>query len=76
MSSTNMQNVSVLIMLYHLYTATTRVDGNKKGILTRQRQPKPAARLLRQRYHSLGLGVRTCFNPVLMGFSGHTFCTP
>jgi beta-glucuronidase len=54
----------------------SRVDGNKKGILTRWRQPKPSARLLRQRYLSLGLGVRTCFDPGLMGFSGHPFCTP
>jgi beta-glucuronidase len=56
--------------------ATTRVDGNKKGILTRQRQPKPAARLLRQRYLSLGLGIKTCFDPSLMGFFGPTYCTP
>ncbi|XP_055625707.1 beta-glucuronidase isoform X2 [Toxorhynchites rutilus septentrionalis] len=31
----------------------TRVGGNKKGIFTRNRQPKAAAYLLRQRYHSL-----------------------
>ncbi|XP_046568839.1 beta-glucuronidase-like isoform X2 [Haliotis rubra] len=30
-----------------------RVVGNKKGVLTRQRQPKPAAFLLRQRYQAL-----------------------
>lgn len=31
----------------------TRVGGNKKGIFTRNRQPKAAAYLLRQRYHAL-----------------------
>ncbi|XP_071110750.1 beta-glucuronidase-like [Haliotis cracherodii] len=31
----------------------TRVVGNKKGVLTRQRQPKAAAFLLRNRYHKL-----------------------
>lgn len=32
---------------------TTRVGGNKKGIFTRQRQPKSSARLLRCRYWKL-----------------------
>ncbi|ESO87621.1 hypothetical protein LOTGIDRAFT_166508 [Lottia gigantea] len=32
---------------------SNRVNGNKKGILTRQRQPKPAAHLVRARYHSM-----------------------
>ncbi|XP_053660796.1 beta-glucuronidase [Anopheles marshallii] len=32
----------------------TRVGGNKKGIFTRNRQPKAAAYLLRQRYYALG----------------------
>lgn len=31
----------------------TRVVGNRKGILTRQRQPKAAARVLRQRYQNI-----------------------
>ncbi|KAK6179765.1 hypothetical protein SNE40_012050 [Patella caerulea] len=31
----------------------TRVVGNKKGILTRQRQPKAAAQLVRKRYNSM-----------------------
>ena len=35
---------------------TTRVDGNRKGILTRQRQPKLAAYLVRQRYLNLAQG--------------------
>ena len=30
-----------------------RVDGNKKGIFTRQRQPKDAAYLLRNRWRGL-----------------------
>ena len=34
----------------------TRVVGNKKGILTRQRQPKTAARILRQRYLNITMG--------------------
>uniref|UniRef100_A0A6M2DP63 Beta-glucuronidase n=1 Tax=Xenopsylla cheopis TaxID=163159 RepID=A0A6M2DP63_XENCH len=33
--------------------STTRVGGNKKGIFTRQRQPKAAAHHLRTRYHLL-----------------------
>ncbi|KAI0212759.1 Beta-glucuronidase [Lamellibrachia satsuma] len=33
--------------------AVKRVVGNKKGVLTRQRQPKAAAHVLRQRYWSL-----------------------
>lgn len=32
---------------------TTRINGNKKGIFTRQRQPKAAARLLRNRWETL-----------------------
>lgn len=38
------------------------MGGNKKGILTRQRQPKAAAHLLRQRYLNITLeqgGLRT-----------------
>ena len=31
----------------------TRVVGNKKGIFTRQRQPKAAAHLMRRRYWNL-----------------------
>ncbi|KAL7737165.1 hypothetical protein ACLKA6_005363 [Drosophila palustris] len=31
----------------------TRVGGNKKGVFTRNRQPKDAAHLLRQRYHAI-----------------------
>nr|CAD7576899.1 unnamed protein product [Timema californicum] len=32
---------------------TKRVNGNRKGVLTRTRQPKASAHLLRRRYHSL-----------------------
>lgn len=38
-----------------LLKGTTRVVGNKKGILTRQRQPKAAAHLLRHRYLNITL---------------------
>ncbi|XP_033101057.1 beta-glucuronidase-like [Anneissia japonica] len=34
--------------------STTRVGGNKKGILTRQRQPKSVARIIKKRYHQIG----------------------
>ena len=33
--------------------AVQRVLGNKKGVFTRQRQPKAAAHLIRRRYHAL-----------------------
>ncbi|OQR79191.1 beta-glucuronidase-like [Tropilaelaps mercedesae] len=36
----------------------TRVIGNRKGVLTRQREPKAAARILRCRYFTLG-GIAT-----------------
>ena len=35
-------------------TGTTRVIGNRKGILTRERQPKAAAKVIRCRYHAVG----------------------
>ncbi len=31
----------------------TRIDGNRKGVFTRQRQPKAVAHYLRQRWHAL-----------------------
>lgn len=34
-------------------TAYTRVGGNKKGVFTRNRQPKASAHLLRKRYYEL-----------------------
>lgn len=36
-----------------LILAYTRVGGNKKGIFTRDRQPKMAAHHVRKRYHAL-----------------------
>lgn len=36
-----------------LFSAVTRVGGNKKGIFTRQREPKSSAYHLRKRYWSL-----------------------
>lgn len=35
------------------FSAYTRVGGNKKGVFTRNRQPKAAAHHLRKRYFSL-----------------------
>lgn len=35
--------------------AYTRVGGNKKGIFTRDRQPKMAAHHVRKRYHALAV---------------------
>uniref|UniRef100_A0A8C3P750 Beta-glucuronidase n=1 Tax=Chrysemys picta bellii TaxID=8478 RepID=A0A8C3P750_CHRPI len=44
--------------------ATTRVLGNKKGIFTRQRQPKAAAFVLRDRYWKLA-NESNCLRPTL-----------
>ncbi|XP_067629861.1 beta-glucuronidase-like [Eurosta solidaginis] len=41
----------------------TRVGGNKKGIFTRNRQPKSAAYLLRKRYYSLAVELDQCELP-------------
>ena len=43
-------------MLMFVLIGTGRVDGNRKGILTRQRQPKLAAYLVRERYLNLAQG--------------------
>ncbi|XP_071946566.1 beta-glucuronidase-like [Antedon mediterranea] len=44
--------------------STTRVGGNKKGILTRQRQPKSAAWIVKQRYHQIcNVLFGTCEKP-------------
>ncbi|CAI8014506.1 Beta-glucuronidase [Geodia barretti] len=52
---------------FESYEKSDRVNGNKKGVMTRQRQPKAAARLLRQRYLSLAQGydTHTCPNGLL-----------
>ena len=47
--------------------ATTRMAGNKKGVLTRQREPKAAARLIRARYHSLANNVQLCYDTPFIG---------
>nr|CAD7434418.1 unnamed protein product [Timema monikensis] len=41
--------LSVIVVL----AGINRVDGNKKGIFTRQRQPKRSAHVLRERYFAL-----------------------
>ena len=35
----------------------TRMDGNKKGVLTRDRQPKLGAFVIRSRYQNLAKGL-------------------
>jgi len=40
--------------LLYLLSGVNRPYGNHKGIFTRQRQPKPAAFTIRNRYISLG----------------------
>lgn len=46
----------------------TRIDGNRKGVFTRQRQPKAVAHYLRQRWHHLAAEratVSSTLNPTL-----------
>lgn len=43
--------------LISIQKAVTRVGGNKKGVFTRQRQPKEAAHHVRKRYFSLARDV-------------------
>lgn len=40
-------------LIFACIIAYTRVGGNKKGIFTRDRQPKMAAHHVRKRYHAL-----------------------
>lgn len=47
---------------------TTRVLGNKKGIFTRQRQPKAAAFVLRDRYWKIA-NESSCLPPVITSHS-------
>ena len=42
---------------YRQSLGVKRVQGNKKGILTRQRQPKQAAYVLRNRYLNLNISM-------------------
>lgn len=46
------------------FVAYTRVGGNKKGVFTRQRQPKTAAYILRKRYHYLGKTIDGASLPI------------
>lgn len=50
-------------MMFVFVLAVTRVGGNKKGIFTRQRQPKEAAHHVRKRYFSLGKQLDHCSVP-------------
>lgn len=50
------------------WQAPTRVDGNKKGILTRARQPKAAALVLRQHYLAVGQGKEMCYDTHLANY--------
>lgn len=47
------QNLLSAVDCNNDFLAYTRVGGNKKGIFTRQRQPKASAHLLRRRYWAL-----------------------
>lgn len=47
----------------YFHTAVTRVGGNKKGVFTRNRQPKAVAHLLRKRYFALGREIDQCNLP-------------
>ena len=55
------------IILYYsghcLPTAYTRVAGNKKGIFTRDRQPKAAAHLVRKRYWKIAEALDSATPP-------------
>lgn len=55
---------SILIINFlHFIKAVTRVGGNKKGVFTRNRQPKAVAHLLRKRYFALGREMDQCNFP-------------
>ena len=45
--------ILVILISPVIFLELTRVGGNKKGILTRNRQPKMAAHVLRERYLKL-----------------------
>lgn len=49
--------------IFFSFTAVTRVGGNKKGVFTRQRQPKEAAHHVRKRYFSLARELESCTLP-------------
>lgn len=60
------QHRSVFVMLLFVvvvvYPGSGRADGNKKGVLTRERQPKLGAWVIRTRYHNLA-GKETGSHP-------------
>lgn len=61
---------------FFLFSETTRIVGNKKGILTRQRQPKAAARVLRQRYLNISVEVEeNSWREDNAGFMGRFYAT-
>lgn len=43
----------LLFKIFLGFSAVTRVGGNKKGVFTRQREPKASAHHLRKRYWAL-----------------------
>ena len=50
---TEQSNPIYVILIFHVCLEDTRPVGNKKGVLTRQRHPKSAAFVLRDRYMGL-----------------------
>ena len=55
--SINFLKMNIFISCHSiLLSGTNRPDGNRKGLLTRQRQPKLAAHVVRERYLSLAKG--------------------
>lgn len=55
-------------VFYNFSAGTTRVLGNKKGIFTRQRQPKAAAFVLRDRYWRIA-NESSCLPPAITSHS-------
>lgn len=45
------------IMFSFFTSGITRLNGNKKGVFTRSRQPKAVAQLLRMRYFDLAMEI-------------------
>ena len=56
-------NLCTIKYLSFCITAITRVGGNRKGIFTRQRQPKCAAHLVRIRYFQLAKFLNKAESP-------------
>ena len=54
-----MYSFLVDFMVCAILLGVTRVWGNRKGVLDRQRQPKPVTYLVRERYNSLARGDST-----------------